>query len=572
AWTVADPQLRCTARGRSRAATRIAADPILATLPRGVGLQPGPVRLDVLDPLANRWDVVARALKASFTWALNEVGEFSCTLPATVPPLVGRQVRLVREGEGELFRGIVTTSRLLAEPDGAVCEIQGYSTARELVWYTTRFSWIVDQQTLSAALQRLVQEDNLPWTVSVDPEVASQRVSAIFEGATRFEAIAKLATLVQRNVRVFPIERRVEVTRGMRRAPVRLHLYPAPPSEAREEIVLPITRLRILRRDEDVVTRVIPVGAGEGVNTLTLRWSDRTSPYPIQSATYLGTTVYYIEDVQARQLYGHREKVVAFKNVAPIANSPAALRQAANALYDLAVTYLQAHKEPTQEWEVEVAGPFRQWDRLNSQWLLMPGDVVRVTARGVVEDVDGREVVVDLDEEAYVRSIERSFDEERETVKLHLTDTDKLVSDEDILAEVVDRLWALAVAQKTVPVREIHGPIRQSVQGNLPFRFVVDWDANVRFLHKAVLVVVCRPMRGNLTVVQAASSTVVTSSSQTQTLSTSTSGGAGNITVTESESAHIHDLASTEQFSAWSDPSHRELLKFPNASDGQEYG
>ncbi|MCS7295900.1 MAG: hypothetical protein NZ761_10950, partial [Dehalococcoidia bacterium] len=237
-----------------------------------------------------------------------------------------------------------------------------------------------------------------------------------------------------------------------------------------------------------------------------------------------------------------------------------------------AVTYLQAHRQPTQDWEVEVAGPFRQWDRLNNRWLLMPGDVVRVTARGVVEDVDGKRVVVDLDEDAYVRSIERTFEGEQETIKLVLTDTDKLVSDEDILAEVVDRLWALAVAQKTVPVREIHGPIRQSVQGNLPFRFIVDWDANVRFLHKAVLIVTCRPMRGNLAIVEASPETIVTSMSQTQTVSTTTTGGSGTITVTESASAHMHDLASTAQFMAWSDPSHRELLKFPNASDGQEYG
>ena len=48
---------------------------------------------------------------------------------------------------------------------------------------------------------------------------------------------------------------------------------------------------------------------------------------------------------------------------------------------------------------------------------------------------------------------------------------------------------------RTVPVREIHGPVRQTVDVNKPFEWIVDWDENVRFLHEAKLVLVCRRIR-----------------------------------------------------------------------------
>jgi hypothetical protein len=534
----------------------------------------GSLRLAVGAPQSEPTIHIFPVLRATTRWELNDVGAFSAQFPVTVPGAdqvdAGMEVRVVRQGEGEVYRGLIASRRVVLEDDGPVVEIDGYATARELAYRTTQLNWRVQNQSVSSAVANLLTGTG--WSSTVDTDVSTQLVTAEFQGVTRFEAIRSLAQQVYRHVRPMPVERRLEVTKGEEPSGLRCILLPEWPYGEDDESLLPITRIRVSRRDEDIVTRVIPLGAGEGPNALTLRWSTRSSPYLIRTMTGPdGQTLYYLEDTVASATYGVRERVVTFKDVAPLANSPAELERAANVLYDLAAAWLQARKSPRVEWAVQVAGPFRQRDPLTGNWRLRPGNYVRLIARGVIDDWDGKKVCVDLDTDAFVRGIERRFENDAEEVTLTLTDSSRVVRDDDLLADVVNRVWALAVAQKTVPVREIHGPFRQTIDSGKPVIMIVDWDENVRFLHQAKLVIVCRRIRSNATTAASGGGATVTSQSGGGQTVTS-AGGSGTTNATATGGSHVHTVGQTQNLTTWSDPGWREQLVFANSSAGTGYG
>jgi len=534
----------------------------------------GSLRLAVGAPQGEPTIHIFPVLRATTRWELNDVGAFSAQFPVTVPGAeqvdAGMEVRIIRHGEGEIYRGLIASRRIVLEDDGPVVEIEGYSTARELAYRTTRLNWRVQNEAVASAVSDLLS--GIGWSSAVDADVSAQLVTAEFQGVTRFEAICSLAQQVYRHVRPMPVERRIEVTKGEEQSGLRCVLLPEWPYGAEDEALLPITRVRVSRRDEDIVTRVIPLGAGEGPNALTLRWSTRSSPYPIRTMTGPdGQTLYYLEDTAASAVYGVRERVVAFKDVAPLANSPAEIERAADVLYDLAAAWLQARTSPRVEWAVRVAGPFRQRNPLTGDWRLRPGNFLGLVARGVIEDWDGKKVFVDLDTDAFVREIERRFEGDVEELWLTLTDTSRVVRDSDLLAEIVNRIWALAVAQKTVPVREIHGPFRQTIDLGKPAVMIVDWDENVRFLHQAKLVIVCRRIRSNATTAASGGGATVTSQAGGGQAVTS-AGGSGTTNATATGGSHVHTVGQTQNLTSWSDPGWREQLVFANSSAGTGYG
>lgn len=546
----------------------------------------GGLRIDAGPPQGAPVVSVYPVLRAEVTWELNDIGQFSAQIGVTTPGAdqldAGMEVRIIREGEGEIFRGVISSKRIVLESDGPVVELEGYSTARELAWRTTQLNWRVSNQTVSTALSNLVSGTG--WVSSVDSLVASQIVNAEFQGVTRFEAIKALAQQVYRHVLVKPTERHILVTKGEEPSPFRCVLLPEWPYEEDDETLLPITRIRISRRDEDIVTRVIPLGGGEGPNTLTLRWSTRTSPYAIQTMTGPdGQTIWYIEDASASATYGLRERVVAFKDVVPLANSAAELQRAANALYDLAAAWLQARSSPRTEWAVQVSGPFRQ-RALNGAWRLIPSQTVHLIARGIAEDWDGKQVYLDLDTTAFVRGIKRTFEGDRENVELTLTNSSRVVRDDDLLADVVERIWAVAVAQKTVPVREIHGPFRQTIDNGKPVRMVVDWDENVRWLHQAKLVLICRRIRSNASVAAAGGGqTSSAGSPHTHSISgqsaqagggqTSSSGSPHSHSVSgqtaQESGGHFHSIGHASSISTWTTPPYQRTERHWNTSGTQ---
>jgi hypothetical protein len=529
----------------------------------------GPLRLEVAQ--GTGFVSVYPVLSASYTWRLGELGELSVSVPVTAANIdaldVGKLVRLIRQGEGIVFAGYFSSKRTVLEGDGPVVELSGYGLARELSLQTTKISWIVDGQPTGSTVSTLL----LPgWTASV--EKVTELVTAIFEGATRFEAISKIAQQKLMHLRPEADTKSLTLFSTITASPFRLLLYPAVPPYL-DPTSIPIQKIRITRRDEEVVNRIIPLGAGEGVNVLDLRWSDRTSPYPIRSGTTpTGTRYYYIEDDNSIATYGLRERVMAFKNVAPIANSPAAYREAANTLYELAVAWLNEHKEPRTEWEVSVLGPVRLRDPFTGEWSIRPGQTVHLLAKGVAEDVDGKRVIIDLDTTAFVRGIKRNFRGDVEEVDFELSSDTEPERGEDALSEVVERLWALSVHQKHITFERQNGPLRRSIDDTHPVVINVRYDPEIRFLHRVMLHVTCHPLRSNVQVAAAGGGQTTTASgehSHSINAHTTEAGGGGTST-----SDVVGNLiwARTMNNETWSDPGRREQVVSYGSSAGVDYG
>ena len=408
------------------------------------------------------------------------------------------------------------------------------------------------------------------WTASV--EKASELITAIFEGATRFEAIAKIAQQKLMHLRPEADVKALTLFSTVTASPFRLVLFPTAPPYL-DPYSIPIEKIRITRRDEEVINRIIPLGAGEGINTLDLRWSDRTSPYEIRYGTMpTGTQYYYIEDDDSVATYGLRERVVVFKNVAPIANSSAAYREAANTLYELAVAWLQEHKDPQNEWEVSVLGPVRLRDPLTGEWYLRPGQTVHVLAKGIAEDIDGKRVIVDLDTDAFVRGIKRSFRGDVEEIDFELSTSTEPESGQDALSEVVERLWALSVHQKHITFERQNGPLRRSISSTHPVRVPVRYDPEIRFLHRVMLHITCHPLRSNVQVAAAGGGQTTTGGgahSHSISAHATDSGGGGTVT---SDVIGYLIWAYTQNNETWSDPGRREQVVSYGSSAGVDYG
>ncbi|TVQ65056.1 MAG: hypothetical protein EA379_00450, partial [Phycisphaerales bacterium] len=102
------------------------------------------LRVDIYDAGGNRRasGPVVKVLSFQYEQRLDEVGEFELVVPAEDEHagLVehGNELRFFHAGEGELFRGIVDSSRVEVLEEGITQRVlRGASVARKLVWANT---------------------------------------------------------------------------------------------------------------------------------------------------------------------------------------------------------------------------------------------------------------------------------------------------------------------------------------------------------------------------------------------------------------------------------------------------
>jgi hypothetical protein len=137
-----------------------------------------------------------------------------------------------------------------------------------------------------------------------------------------------------------------------------------------------IESLDVAESSRTVGNWIIGYGAGEGQAALTLRDSTRTTPYTINTVTDNGQTLYYLEDAASIAEYGQKEKVVVFKNIAPVTNTVAAKEAAANALYDAMTAWLQRNKDTVTSYRVR---------GVKVDQTIRPGDKIRLWYKGMVQ-------------------------------------------------------------------------------------------------------------------------------------------------------------------------------------------
>ncbi len=117
------------------------------------------------------------------------------------------------------------------------------------------------------------------------------------------------------------------------------------PKMIRDPSLLFVQRLPETTETTDLINWVIALGAGEGVAALTLEKSTRTSPFTVQSIVGPdGNLQYYLSDATSVATYGQIEKIISFKQIAPLSNSETDIINAANALFDAAAEWLTRHR------------------------------------------------------------------------------------------------------------------------------------------------------------------------------------------------------------------------------------
>lgn len=526
-------------------------------------------------------------ISASYSLTLNEIGTWKLVIPATLPIagqiIAGSRLKLYREGEGLIYQGIVHTPRIVVPETGEyTLEIVGDSVARELVWHNTLFGLEFSNEAIDDVVDDLVSGTG--WTA--DTETDARNLTIQYNAASIWRATVHAAEMFGWHVRENNLDRTIDV--GPMGDPSGLVLQNVTHIED-EMGVVPIRSLALASEQADLWNRVVPVGGGDGINVLTLRYSNRTSPYTIQSDTGPdGQTYWYIEDATSIAAHGERTMPLSFPDVVPLSNSDAEIRNAANALYDIAAAWLGWHATAYETYEVEIGG-IRHYDD-NGDPLIQVGDTVRLVYRGLAVDESGETYVwKDIDTNVYVIALERAFSPGdlnawRLTVS---TSSQQAPGDAEAMAQAIDDLWAVQTSKRPYTYREIHGPYVESVNGSNSATFLVDFDSNVTYLHSATLRVRKRRVKSNVTGSAAGggqtsgdggahSHTINATSTPSGGGHTSLAGSTHTHTVTGGTAlgggVHTHGVAAmSASVPPWNDPLYIQQMTFFNSTHG-EYG
>jgi hypothetical protein len=425
-----------------------------------------------------------------------------------------------------------------------ILTVRGPSLLQELVYKNSLLGRTLDDVTPTSALATLLAGST--WTIgTVDGGLSN--VSARFDGVPVFNAIAKLADILGVHVRELTGRRIDFGAFGVASGITLMAPSAIGPSVDDNANVGIIKSISLTEEGTSIVNRVIPVGAGEGNTLFQLGpskgaaagtpWSTRTSPYTIQHATGPnGETYYYLEDTASVAAYGRREKVLAAKDIAPIANSPTAFENGANALYDLASAYLGRFKNPLKVYTVSVS-------KLADTFLV--GDTVRVIYKGVASTAVGtRTTWLNIDANLVVLEKTRAFDASgAETWSLKVATVARyLQDDQEIIIGALETLRAFRTGIKFYTFESNHGTERNAIKNGNNFDYIVEYDGNVSYLHKVQLHVQLKGLKSNVTggTAGGSHSHTVTISSHTHTVSGATSAAAAGTNYQVPSSVHTH--------------------------------
>lgn len=475
----------------------------------GIPLQPGNrLRVDVYNASGTKLNYggLTNVLAFDYKLELDRIGSFTLDLPADDEKATylsaGYELRIHRENEGLVFRGYVDRIEAVANGSGYVCRVTGSSIARALTWANTLLARQYSGSTLATVAAALVGLAS-GWNTGT-LGVPATTVLARFDGASAWDALAKVAQLFQYHVREDPLNKEVDVDAfGTSSGITFQNVAQVTPLLANNRALFPIADIARQNEAEELWNSVVMLGGGEGINQLTLRYSNRSSPYTISSAAGPdGQTYYYLEDATSVAAYGRRTKVVVVKEAVPLANSAAGIQAAANALYDVGVTWLQRHKDPQTTYTVTPVG----LKHISSgSPICQVGDKVRVVYHGITKDRDGTvRGWLTVDASLWIMAIERSFDAAgSDQWKVTVATTDRQEEDDTAkVAAALNSIEALKVAVKPYTYNEVHVLPRTSLSSAVASyaRLNVKWDANVGYLHKSNLTFQIRALRSNVLV------------------------------------------------------------------------
>lgn len=197
------------------------------------------------------------------------------------------------------------------------------------------------------------------------------------------------------------------------------HLNDPVAAETADAIAV-ITSLEEESDAADLLSRVIPRGAGNGGAALTLAYATDSAP----GGYTLNTSSNYVKRDASETTYGRIERVIDFKNIGPLSNTTADIQAAANMLLQAAVEHLRRYGAPQKFYRVGLAKVGQS---------LQPGTLLRVVYRKLVDGA----AVYDLDDEFIIVEAERQISAEGiATTSVVISTIDRMpMTDSDYLAQ-----------------------------------------------------------------------------------------------------------------------------------------
>lgn len=356
-------------------------------------------------------------LACSYGGGLAKIGTFSLQVPAedvnSGTANYGQEVRIYREGEGLVFRGIVDHLETQVQDNGELrLTIAGQGVEVQLARAGTQTGLTLNAVTLSSAVTSLLSVPALNlsgWisgTLDTPATVFTQIVLTPVWGG-----LQALADTFQLYLRPDNLNKRVDIGafgtnvsglefRNLEEIGVGLDSNPR---------LYPLKQIRIVGDSASVTTRIIPLAQMTGINNVNFDISQATvtSPYARASMTGPdGQTVYYIEDTAASALYGVREVVRRYKGISPLGLTASDFQNAANQLIQNAGTDLQRESQVVKTYEVIVTD---MPHLVSGIPIFKVGDTIHVVYRGIAQDLTAKRVWLNIDAQLYVMDFTRQF-------------------------------------------------------------------------------------------------------------------------------------------------------------------
>ncbi|MCC6961184.1 MAG: hypothetical protein IT301_15160, partial [Dehalococcoidia bacterium] len=432
------------------------------------GLHPTPgVRIDLY---ARAWNGSAwvetkigggplQAMYARYSEAEAEIGAFSFAMPADHPraalldPVASgiagaRYARIYVGGEGYVFLGEITGTKVTASPDGRrTLEATGWSSARELVRLKTGYGFTIVDETMDDAVDLILAGTG--WTRGTIDTAALASYSLELNGASRFSALTKLAEIQGFLLRFNSTTRTVDMgALATNPAGVRFTAIEGPISprfRSTVSTVIPIAEAQLVSDSEKVVNKVRIIGQLQGVDgdDLTMAEATLDTPYVRQSETGPdGREIWFIEDAASVSAHGPFEEDLIQRDIRILGTALADRQRAANTLYGAAVTFLLENKDPLKTYAIRPVGMRHLVEGVD---IAPIGGKYPVWYRGWRLERAGRRVWCEVDADLYLLRRERSIEASgRSTWSLGWSTTTREMPSEG--QEVAQRLNELKAA------------------------------------------------------------------------------------------------------------------------------
>lgn len=387
---------------------------------------------DVYDALWNRvGDGPVPLTSASVTRCFDGAGSISFEAPATDERVIDllkdqRRVKLLYlDPHTNVVRtvgsGVISKRGFKYSASGSQKTFSGPDVLDELVNYIALPNTIFSNEPVADVASALAVLAG--WQAETE-SVLTDYISARYDGASVLKSLRAMTEKIGAHLREkidVPSDRDHVIEVGRFGTDIDLWIQNGEAFTSRvfdnTEVAF-IDSLTITHESDEIVNWVIPIGSGEGESALTLEHASRSATYSRETVVNNGKTLYYKRNEPSIAQYGVKQKLLTFKDIAPVGNSDTAIGYAADALDEATDAFLDRAGVPQIVYRFSIR---------KASKTVRSGDVVHLSFRGLVRTIDNQEIEDETVEgEFYVLKVTESFSSSGVTLSLEVSNIDKL--------------------------------------------------------------------------------------------------------------------------------------------------